>query len=122
VSTAPFQKKVMTSIDAICEARRRKEDRLRRNGHVNDFTETRKDQNSPTVSSEARQLHDYVKGVGIGNTHVQVPTEEEIHGFLSEATKNFEHPPKYIDEAINTAKSRGLVLSSILEMALMLEY
>lgn len=122
MSTATFQEKVMTSIDVICEARKRKEARSTRNAHVDGLADTRNDQNAPTVSSEARKLHDFFKGKTIGNPHVQPPTLEEIHGFISEATKDYQSPPKDIDAAIDNAKGRGAPLSDILLTALMLEY
>lgn len=121
-STANFQKRVMTSIDAICAARILKDTHHRLNSSVQNLPVSAKDKNAPTVSSEAKLLHDYICGFSIGDSNLQNPTLKEIHSFLSEATKDYRNRPKTIQEVIGRTQSKGIVLSSTLQYARILEY
>lgn len=122
MSTENFQLRVMNSIAAICEAREVKDYRQRRSSYVVNLSPTSRDERAPTVSSEAKVLHDFISGFGIGNAEVPDPSLQEIHAFLSEVTKDFHNPPLTIRDAIDKAKSKGFVLSSTLEVALIVEY
>lgn len=121
-STANFQKRVMNSIDAICTAKTLKAAHHKLNNSVHNLPVSTKDKNAPTVSSEAKLLHDYICGFSIGDSSLENPTLEEIHSFLSEVTKDFRKKPKTIQEAIDRAQSKGIVLSSTLQYALILKY